>query len=61
MKIKIGIKIIWSNNRLLPKSENILIKGYDGYYSHNGRIGMSNSYKNYTYRFYPYITVTIKH
>ena len=47
----IGIKIIWSNNRLLPKAENIIIKNSDKFRN----IGYTNKFNNYTYRFYPYI------
>ena len=47
--VKLKFKIIWSNNILLPKVTNIM----NGEYS----IGYSNRYKNYTYRFYPYISL----
>ena len=53
MKIILGIKIIWSNNRLLPKAENILIKGWEKWYN----IGYSNKFNNYTYRWYPCIKI----
>ena len=49
----LGIKIIWSNNRFLPKASNILIEGYNKYY----QIGYSNKFKNYTYRWFPYIKI----
>ena len=45
MKIILGIKIIWSNNKLLPKAENIdLVTKY----SKDHTIGYSNNYMNFT-------------
>lgn len=47
MKIKIGLKVIWSGNILLPRA-------------HFWGMGTSNQFRNYMYRIRPYITITKK-
>jgi len=51
MRVVVGIKIIWSKCIFLPLAKNIM----NGNYS----IGYSNKYKDYTYRFYPYIKIVV--
>ena len=60
----IGIKIIWSGNRLLPKAENIVRVDYGQNIGDTSIVESrdkiqipndSNSYKNFCYRWYPYL------
>jgi hypothetical protein len=46
-KYKLILKIVWSNNILLPKMSLFVLE--------KRSIGLTNKFKNYTYRFYPTI------
>lgn len=51
MRVVLGIKIVWSKCMFLPLAKNIMNGNY--------YIGYSNKYKDYTYRFYPYIKIVV--
>lgn len=49
MKIEVGFKVIWSNNKWLIPMGNIT---KDEYF-----IGHTNRFKNFTYRLQPYFKI----